>query len=60
MLPFSAAVRPQFRQAVGAEGILHGLPVLPTGSDGCDAYLRFVGTAPYGEVQKPSGCAGYD
>jgi neutral amino acid transport system substrate-binding protein len=62
VLTLSFAVGPQFKQVVGqaAEGILHGLPVPPTGSGAYDAYLRFVGTAPNGEVQKPYGCAGYD
>ncbi|MBR0664672.1 ABC transporter substrate-binding protein [Roseomonas hellenica] len=58
----SFAVGPQFKQAVGAaaDGILHGFPVPPVGSPAYDAYLRFVGKTPNGEVQNPFGCAGYD
>jgi branched-chain amino acid transport system substrate-binding protein len=62
VLTLSFAVGPQFKQAVGAaaDGILHGFPVPPVGSPTYDAYLRFVGKTPNGEVQNPYGCAGYD
>ncbi len=62
VLTTSLATGPQFKNAVGvaADGILHGFPVPPLGKDAYDAYLRFVGVEPNGQVQKPFGCAGYD
>lgn len=58
----SFAVGPQFKTAVGAaaNGILHGFPVPPVGSPAYDAFLRFMGRTPNGEVQLPFGSAGYD
>jgi branched-chain amino acid transport system substrate-binding protein len=59
-IPF--AVGPQFKTAVGAaaDGIMHGFPVPPVGSPAYDAFLRFMGRTPNGEVQLPFGSAGYD
>src|SRR3546814_5980925 len=56
------AVGPSFKETIGeaADGILHGFPVPPVGKDTYDAYLRFVGKEPDGQVQNPYGCAGYD
>src|SRR3546814_16072092 len=56
------AVGPSFKETIGeaADGILHGFPVPPVGKDTYDAYLRFVGKEPAGQVQNPYGCAGYD
>lgn len=58
----SASTGSQFKQAIGtaSEGILHGFPVPPVDSSTYDAYLRFVGRTPTGEVQLPIGCAAYD
>jgi branched-chain amino acid transport system substrate-binding protein len=58
----SFAVGPQFKTAVGAaaDGIMHGFPVPPVGSPAYDAFLRFMGRTPNGEVQLPFGSAGYD
>lgn len=58
----SVSTGPQFKKAVGdaAEGVFHGFPVPPVDSDTYNAYLRFVGVEPNGEVQRPMGCAAYD
>lgn len=58
----SFATGPQFKKAVGdaANGVMHGFPVPPIGKDTYDAYLKFVGLKPDGQVQNPYGCAGYD
>lgn len=58
----SFATGPQFKNAVGdaANGVMHGFPVPPIGKDTYDAYLKFVGLSPNGQVQNPYGCAGYD
>lgn len=62
VITISLSTGPQFKEAVGeaANGILHGFPVPPLGKDTYEAYLRFVGLEPTGEVQNPFGCAGYD
>lgn len=62
VLTISIATGAQFKQAVGeaADGVLHGFPVPPVGSESYNEYLRFVGLEPTGEVQRPFGCAGYD
>ena len=62
VITISLSTGPQFKEAVGeaANGILHGFPVPPLGKDTYEAYLRFVGLKPTGEVQNPFGCAGYD
>lgn len=58
----SFAVGPQFKEVIGdaGDGILHGFPVPPVGKDAYDAYLRFVGVEPNGQVQNPYGSAAYD
>lgn len=62
VLTISVSTGPQFKKSVGvaAEGILHGFPVPPVGSNTYDAYLKLVGKIPNGEVQNPMGCAAYD
>lgn len=62
VITVSMAVGPKFKEAIGAaaNGILHGFPVPPVGKDTYDAYLRFVGRQPNGQVQNPYGCAAYD
>ncbi len=58
----SLATGPKFKEVIGeaANGILHGFPVPPVGKDSYNAYLRFVGKEPNGQVQNPFGCAGFD
>lgn len=62
VITISLSTGPKFKEAVGeaANGILHGFPVPPVGKDAFDAYLRFVGLEPNGQVQRPFGSAGYD
>lgn len=62
VITISLSTGPQFKEAIGeaANGILHGFPVPPLGGDTYEAYLRFVGTEPTGQVQNPFGCAAYD
>lgn len=62
VVTISAATGAAFKQAVGlaANGILHGFPVPPVGGDTYNAYLRFVGVEPNGQVQNSIGCAAYD
>lgn len=62
VVTISAATGTAFKQAVGAaaNGILHGFPVPPVGSETYNAYLRFVGISPNGQVQNSIGCAAYD
>lgn len=62
VITISAATGPAFKTAVGsaANGVLHGFPVPPVGSSTYNAYLRFVGVEPNGQVQNPFGCAAYD
>lgn len=62
VVTISAATGPAFKQAVGtaANGILHGFPVPPVGGQSYNAYLRFVGVEPNGQVQNSIGCAAYD
>lgn len=62
VITISLSTGPKFKEAIGeaANGILHGFPVPPIGKDTYEAYLRFVGVEPNGQVQNPFGCAGYD
>jgi branched-chain amino acid transport system substrate-binding protein len=62
VITISLSTGPKFKEAIGeaANGILHGFPVPPIGKDTYNAYLRFVGVEPNGQVQNPFGCAGYD
>lgn len=62
VVTISAATGPAFKTAVGsaADGVLHGFPVPPVGSSAYNAYLRFAGVEPNGQVQNPYGCAAYD